>query len=141
MPKSTPLILLIDDDRDFIEMNRMMLEARGFRTQCAHDPVEAWARLSAEKPDLIITDLMMSNLDAGFAFARQIKSDERFREVPIIILTSVSSQYGFDFHPRTSEELAAMSADAFFEKPTPAKLLIKKVEDLVKRHPSEPQSM
>jgi CheY-like chemotaxis protein len=134
MPRPSPVILLIDDDLDFIEMNKLMLESKGYRIQCAHDPREAWEKMTAEKPALIVSDLMMQALDSGFAFARQIKTDERFKDVPIIILTSVNSQYGFDFHPRTPEELAAMYADAFFEKPTSARALLQKVEELVNRN-------
>jgi len=102
----------------------------------ARDPEDAWEQMAKERPAVIITDLVMETLDSGFSLSKQIKCDPRFREVPIIILTSVNSQYGFDFHPRSSEELAAMSADAFFEKPIPAKALVEKVEELLRRSPT-----
>lgn len=136
MPKSSQVILIVDDDLDFTEMNKLMLESKGYRVVCAHDPREALKAMAEEKPALVITDLMMQNLDSGFSFSRQLKEDERFKDVPVIILTSVNSQYGFDFHPQSTEELAEMHADAFFEKPIPAKTLLKKVEDLL--HPGEP---
>jgi CheY-like chemotaxis protein len=135
MPKVLPIIMLIDDDPDFIEMNQVILESKGYRVVSARDAGEALEQMAKEKPAVVITDLMMETLDSGFSFSRQIKSDPRFKDVPIIILTSVTSQYGFDFHPRSSEELAAMSADAFFEKPIPVKALLEKVEELLHRSP------
>ncbi len=128
--------MLIDDDLDFIEMNRVILESKGYRVVCAQDPKEAWEKMGQEKPSLIITDLMMQSLDSGFSFSRQIKQDPRFRDVPIIILTSVNSMYGFDFHPRSSDELSAMYADAFFEKPISPRLMLQKIEDLINRYTS-----
>ncbi len=136
MPKQLPIIMLIDDDLDFIEMNKVILESKGYRVVSAQDPQDALEKMGKEKPAVVITDLMMETLDSGFSFSRQIKSDPRFKDVPIIILTSVNSQYGFDFHPRSSEELAAMSADAFFEKPIPVKTMLEKVEELILRSPA-----
>ena len=60
-----------------------------------------------EKPDLVITDLMMTSLDSGFLFARAIKEDPRYADIPVIIATSVSSALGLDFRPRTDEERVA----------------------------------
>jgi CheY-like chemotaxis protein len=137
MPRSMPLILLIDDDPDFTAMNKLMLESKGYRILCANDPREALKKMAEEKPSLVITDLMMQNLDSGFAFSRQMKEDPQFKDIPVIILTSVNSQHGFDFHPRSPEELSAMHADAFFEKPIVSKAFLKKVEELIKRN-SEP---
>jgi len=134
MPRQSPVILLIDDDLDFIEMNRVLLESRGYRVLVSQDPQDAWEKINQEKPALIITDLMMQSLDSGFSLSRQIKQDPRFQDIPIIILTSVNSMYGFDFHPRSSEELSAMYADAFFEKPITPKLILQKIEDLIARY-------
>ncbi|MFA5863145.1 MAG: response regulator [Phycisphaerae bacterium] len=134
MQKKLPLILLIDDDPDFTAMNKLMLESNGYRILCTHDSREALKKMAEDKPSLVITDLMMQNLDSGFAFSRQMKQDPRFKDIPVIILTSVSSQHGFDFHPRSGEELSAMNADAFFEKPISSKILLKKVEELIKRN-------
>jgi len=94
-----PLIVIVDDDYDFLEINRMILERAGYRVTTASEPGEALAKMENEKPDLIITDLMMTNLDSGFSFSSTIKSDPRFAGVPIIISTSVSSALGLDFRP------------------------------------------
>jgi len=133
MPQSGPLILLVDDDEDFLDINRHILEPNGYRVVCASSPQEGWQRIEQEKPALVITDLMMTSLDAGFSLSRQIKQDPRFADVPIIIATAVTSQVGLDFRPRTPEDLAAMSVDAYFDKPIPPKLLLEKTAELLAR--------
>jgi CheY-like chemotaxis protein len=133
MADAAPLILLVDDDVDFLEINRHILEPKGYRVACASDPRQALERMVQEKPALVVTDLMMDDLDSGFSFSRQIRQDPRFADVPIIIATAVTSQVGLDFRPRTAEDLAAMSVDAYFDKPIPPKSLLEKVAELLAR--------
>lgn len=128
---NAPLILLVDDDPDFLQVYQAILEPKGYRVATACDAKEAWKQLEAEKPDLVITDLMMDNLDSGFSLASKIKGDNRFKDLPIIIATAITSQTGLSFKPKTPEELAAMSADAFFDKPVPAAQLLAKVAELL----------
>jgi CheY-like chemotaxis protein len=125
------LILLVDDDRDFLEQNRQVLAARGYRVECFSDPQPALQAMRRERPDLVVSDLMMESLDSGFSLARAIKSEPGLAGVPVILVTAVASQRGFDFNPRTREELAAMNADAFFDKPVSPLLLIAKIEELL----------
>ena len=122
-------ILLVDDDRDFLEMNRGVLEARGYRVRCASDPKAALVAAAAERPDLVVTDLMMDRLDAGFSLARGLK--ERFPGLPVILVTAVSVQRGYDFRPRGEPDLAAMHADAYFDKPVEPGALTAKVAELL----------
>jgi CheY-like chemotaxis protein len=127
-------LILVDDDRDFLEMNASILSAKGFAVKCFTEPNEALAFMAGEPRGsvrLVITDLMMKALDSGFSFARAIKSDPRFAGTAVIIVTAVGSQKGFDFHPRGAEDLAAMHADAFFDKPVVPEALIGKVEELL----------
>jgi len=122
-------ILLVDDDRDFLEMNRSVLEALGYRVRCAADPRSALAAAESERPDLVVTDLMMDRLDAGFSLARSLK--DRFAGIPVILVTAVAVQRGFDFRPRGAVDLAAMHADAYFDKPVDPAALSAKVEELL----------
>jgi len=125
------LILIVDDDYDFLAINRHILEKAGYRVATASEPSEALARMQAEKPDLVITDLMMTSVDSGFSFSRAIKDDPRFAGVPVIISTSVSSALGLDFRPRSEEEMRTMHVDAYFDKPLDAQLLLAKVAELL----------
>jgi CheY-like chemotaxis protein len=123
------LILLVDDDRDFLEQNRGVLAARGYRVEGFADPGEALRAAEAEAPDLVVSDLMMKALDSGFTLAAAIKS--RFPRVPVILVTAAASQRGFNFSPRGREDLRAMNADAFFDKPVDPAVLIAKVQELL----------
>ena len=125
------LILLVDDDGDFLEMNSGILETQGFQVDCFTDADQAWERMKDQVPDLVITDLMMKSLDSGFSLARKIKSDPRYKDVPVIIVTAVASKRGFDFNPQSQEELEVMGCEAFFDKPVAPELLIAKVKELL----------
>ena len=127
------LILIVDDDYDFLEINRFILEGAGYGVVTATNPTEAQQRIAEQTPDLVITDLMMTSVDAGFAFSAQLKSDPRTAGVPIIISTSVSSQLGLNFRPETDDDLAKMHVDAYFDKPIDAQALLAEVKELLGR--------
>ena len=131
--QSQPLILLVDDDVDCLEVNRHFLEAAGYRVACCFDPDEALVAMQKDKPDLVVTDLMMKSLDAGFGFARRIKQDPQFGGIPVIVVTAVGTQMGFDFRPKNRADLTAMNADAFLSKPVSPLSLIDKVKELLSR--------
>lgn len=127
------LILIVDDDYDFLEINRFILEGASYRVATATNPAEAQQRIAEQTPDLVITDLMMTSVDAGFALSAQLKGDPRTAGVPIIIATSVSSQLGLNFRPDTDADLAEMHVDAYFDKPIDAQALLAKVKELLER--------
>ncbi len=129
-PRPGP-ILLVDDDPDFLEMNRSILAAGGYQVVCRSDPRAALADMETLGPALVVTDLMMQSLDSGFTLAKAVKTDPRFSAIPVIIVTAVSSQKGFDFRPRSPADLAAMHADAFFDKPVAPEALVAKVKELL----------
>ncbi len=128
------LIYLVDDDPDFLDLERHSLEGAGYRVAAFRDPAAALAALDTgpELPGVVVTDLMMKALDAGFSLAAAIRADPRFRAVRLIIVSAVASQRGFDFHPRSAQDLAAMHADAFFDKPVAPRVLLDKIAELLK---------
>ena len=138
MAHHNPVILLVDDDLDFLDMTRSVLEANGYKVQCAQDSVAALEQALKQKPDLIITDLMMDSVDAGFSFARRVRDDALLGRVPMVIVTSASSRLGFDFRPRSPADLAAMKLDAYLDKPVSPDVLLAKVAELLKPDPKEP---
>lgn len=131
MTAEQALILIVDDDYDFLEINRIILESAGYRVVTAASPDEAMTRIAVEAPDLVITDLMMTSVDAGFSFSARLKSEPHTAGVPIIISTSVSSQMGLDFRPQSAADLEKMHVDAYFDKPVDAHALLAKVEELL----------
>lgn len=131
MTPTAPLILLVDDDADFAAIHRRILESQGFRVASAASAEEAGKAIAAERPDAIVSDLMMNTLDAGFAFARKLKSDSATASIPIVLVTAASARMGFNFTPRSREDLAAMGVDAWFSKPVAAAALVAKLRELL----------
>ncbi len=124
---------VIDDDPDQLEFYRLLLEPEGYVVDAFAGRDAALNAFAATPPDLIVTDLMMETLDAGFSFARTLRNDERLRAAPIILVTAVGSQRGFDFAPRNAEELQNMQVDAFLRKPIEPADLLHTIEDLLRR--------
>jgi CheY-like chemotaxis protein len=126
-----PLVVIVDDDPDILEIQRSVLEARGYVVLCFADPDAALEQMRKEKPALIIADLMMASLDSGFSFSRQVKTDRRLSDVPIVMMTSIGPRLGLDFTPQAPEDLAAMHVDAFLEKPVSPSVLLSTIDELL----------
>ena len=131
--KATGKILLVDDDPDFLDMHRAILQNHGYDVLTATSGHEGLERVRAEMPDLIILDLMMEKLDAGMALSQKIKAHPRLSSTPILMLTSISRDTGMDFTPRTVEDLRKLKVDDFHTKPIKGKTLLEKVEKLLER--------
>jgi CheY-like chemotaxis protein len=132
---TSALILLVDDDYDFLELNRIILERAGYRVVVAAEPDQALTKMASERPDLVISDLMMTSLDSGFSLARAIKEAPAFAGIPIIITTSVTSALGLDFRPRSETDMCEMHIDAYFDKPLDPTRLLNKVAELLSTGP------
>jgi CheY-like chemotaxis protein len=131
---ASPLIFLVDDDQDFLEMEKAILASGGYRTRCfseSREALQALASPDAERPALVITDLMMKSLDAGFTFARTVRTDPRFSSIPMIIVSAVASQKGLDFRPHSQGDLNSMNAEAFFDKPVAPAEFLARVKELL----------
>lgn len=123
--RSKPLLLVVEDDLDQRQILELVFEAAGFEVVTAEDGQQAWHRIEAEIPDLIVTDLMMPVVD-GLTFLGQLKSDPRFRAVPVLVLTVVSDV-------DKEYELLAAGADDYCEKSVQRKILLKRIENLLRR--------
>ena len=127
-----PKILVVDDDADIFEALNMILGGRGYQVITARDGIEGLACLKAEKPDLMILDLLMPKMD-GFAVLKELQDPRwsEFRDTPILILTSVREEAS-----RRRYELETgleLGADGYLEKPISPDMLLAKVEKLIKR--------
>ena len=131
---STPNILIIDDDPDFVEIAQSVLETRQYRVSCAYNADEGFAKLEEDIPDVIILDIMMGKGAEGFIFARKMRKDPRFAKIPILMLTSMREQTGFEFpgeriHPKF------LPVDEYMEKPFEPQVLLEKIEQqLARKH-------
>jgi DNA-binding response OmpR family regulator len=127
---STPSILLVDDDPDFVEIATAILETKQYQVRSAQDPDEGLAMLEEEIPDLLILDVMMGRGAGGFVMARKIRKDSRFDKVPILMLTSMTEQTGFDIPgQRISEKF--LPVDDYIEKGLKPHELLEKIEQLL----------
>ena len=125
-------ILVVDDDPDILEAVTMILESQGYQAVIAHDGVECLDRLSAEKPDLMILDLLMPKKD-GFAVCKELKEPKwsEYQDTPILILTSVREEAS-----RRRYELETgqgLSADDYLEKPVSPETLLTTVRKQLER--------
>ena len=80
-------ILVVDDDKNILNLEKTILEQKGFEVTMALGGPEALELLAKESFDLILLDVMMPEMD-GFSVCRKIKEDERLKEVPVIFLTA-----------------------------------------------------
>ena len=129
--KASGKILLVDDDPDFLEMHKTVLESRGYEVFTATSAQEGLGRVRAEMPDLIVLDLMMEKHDAGFSFSKTIKTDPLFRRIPILMVTSVAEATGYRFS--FEEDGYWMKTDDFLDKPVPPDVLLDTVDKLLQK--------
>jgi CheY-like chemotaxis protein len=130
-------ILIVDDDQDFIEINKMILEEKGYEIFSAHNKAEAYEQLEAVKFDLIILDLMMEHFDDGCSISYNWKTDEKYKDIPIIIASAVASETGIKFSLKSKEEQKWIKADAFLDKPVSPDDLIGTVRKLLKEEEND----
>lgn len=82
-----PLVLVVDDSITVRRVTQRLLKREGFRVSLAADGLQALERLQEEKPAVVLSDIEMPRMD-GFDLARNIRGDERLRDLPIIMITS-----------------------------------------------------
>ena len=124
-------ILVVDDDPDMRDAITIILESRGYQIVTAQDGLEALANLKAEKPDLMMLDLLMPKMD-GFAVLKELQDARwsKYREIPILILSSVREEAS---RRRYELETAlALEVDDYIEKPISPELLLERVEKLLR---------
>jgi DNA-binding response OmpR family regulator len=97
-------ILIVDDDPDITEAMKLVLENDGYTVEKASDSDAAMAQMRAAKPDMIILDVIMNTLCEGFMFSRELKKNPGYKEIPILMLTSVKEKTGIDFKSTAGDE-------------------------------------
>lgn len=82
-------IMVVDDNQVFVDVVRRMLEKRGFAVECVYSGLEAFARLEVKKPDLIVLDIMMPEMD-GLQVLARLKAASETSSIPVILVTAKS---------------------------------------------------
>lgn len=130
MENTKKLILIADDDQDYLEQTQFHVESFGFETIVAHSQKECEQILETTKPDLAIFDLMMENDDSGFILSYKLK--KKYPDVPIILATAVSSATGIVFEADSESEKSWIKADKFMEKGIRPDQLHREINKLLK---------
>ncbi|RLF43701.1 MAG: two-component system response regulator, partial [Thermoplasmata archaeon] len=81
-------IMVVDDEYEVADIVKKMLESEGFEVIIANSGEEALKKLEKERPDLILLDIMMPGMD-GWETLKKIKSNEKFRDIPVSMLTAL----------------------------------------------------
>lgn len=124
-------ILLIDDDIDLLEQNKILLESKGFEVITAESGKEGYEKFLETKPDTVIVDLIMEENDTGFVICHRIKKTEHGKKIPVFILTSATYDTGFKFDTKTEEEKEWIKCDGILNKPVVVEELIQKIENFL----------
>jgi CheY-like chemotaxis protein len=109
------IVLLVDDDEDALEQLSLVLGADGYDVRTAAGQQEAEELLLSVRPDLAIVDLMMEHMDSGLVLCHDLK--RLYPQVPVIVLTAVTSATGLALRPSTAEARSWLKADVFMDKP------------------------
>jgi len=118
-------ILLVDDDLDFIESTKTILESKPYEVIVAHEGDEGLRKAKEEKPDLILLDIIMPVKD-GFTAAEQLKKDPELSQIPTLMLTSFSARRGETSIPVSRG--FSLDVEDYIDKPIRPQDLLAKVE-------------
>ncbi len=117
-------ILVIDDDPDFVEFVRIILQAQGYDVLCAYNAEHGLELLRRERPDLVLLDILMSYSMAGLQVTRTIQQDADLSTIPLIVISSVFTDQQALEH---QESMSAISA--FLTKPVEPSELVQLIRD------------
>jgi CheY-like chemotaxis protein len=123
-------ILVVDDDIDVLESRRIVLEHNNYEVETASNIKVAREILEKMKIDLILLDVMMEKDTDGFNFAQEVKSNDKFKHIPIILATAVNQRTKFKFDIETDGDF--IPVEKFMEKPIDPDDLIVAIRGLLK---------
>jgi CheY-like chemotaxis protein len=121
--------LLVDDDQDFQTIVRLYLESFGFNVITGDSQKEGEELIQSEKFDLAVFDLMMENNDSGFILSYKTKNTPP--NTPVIIITNVTNETGFQFDVSTNEMRSWIKADVVMNKDIRREQLLNEIEKLI----------
>ncbi len=122
-------ILLVDDDADFVEAIKLILESKSYDVILAYDGKEGLKKVQIEDPNLIILDVMMPEMD-GYQVCAKLKADPKYRQIPILLLTAVGESIPTTSY--TKEMGMRIEADDYIPKPVEPMEIVERVEKLLK---------
>ena len=121
-------ILVVDDEPDFASIVQANLRKEGFEVEVAYDGVEAMEKIKKAPYDAIVLDVMMPEKD-GYEVCSELKSDEKYCDIPIIMLTAVADHVGSTRYSHADG--MSMEAEDYLPKPASAEEISESVKSLV----------
>lgn len=118
-------ILLIDDDPDFVEAVKVIVENGGYDVRVAYDGQEGVEAVAEKQPDLIVLDVMMPVMNGHEACAR-LKADNATKEIPIILLTAVADRVTTSTY--THRDMLESEAEDYMPKPVEPQELLERIQ-------------
>jgi len=124
-----PKILVVDDDPDFVESTRMMLEPNGYTVVNAANGAQGLRKLAEEKPDLVILDVIMSTVLDGLSMSQKMSENQAYKDVPILMVTSIANTDYAALFP-TDEYI---NISGFLTKPISTEQLLSQIQRLLRQ--------
>jgi CheY-like chemotaxis protein len=121
-------VLLVDDDPDFIRVTRKVLEKAGYEIMTAPNGAKALKTMRQEHPDVVLLDIMMSYILDGLDVSRQMAEDPELKDVPVIMVTSLTGVRDSGVLP-TDEYVPA---DEWLTKPVEPDTLLQRIEQALR---------
>lgn len=123
-------IMVVEDNLDETKLIKMALEPEGYEVVTTANGNEAREKISPEKPDLIVLDIMMPEMD-GFAFCSWLRSTQDFQGIPVVFLTGVGHHIYDTEYPLKG--VMEADADEYLEKPVKPEELLETIARLLKK--------
>lgn len=123
-------ILIIDDDVDLLASTRVFLESKKYQVETAVNSKISLGILKTFHPDLIILDIMMDTNLEGFNFLNELKSDDNFKEIPIIMSTGMAKSIGVNMRAAI-EDIDSLPKTKFIDKSGDWKELLEAIKELL----------
>jgi CheY-like chemotaxis protein len=120
-------VLIIDDDVEYVEAIVNLLDAKGYDATSASNGKDGVQKAKAEKPDIILLDVMMTSKSEGFDVARELHGDKTLRATPIIMITGVRKEMNLPFGFEPDGDW--LPVKAVLEKPVKPEVLLKTIQD------------
>ena len=121
-------ILVVDDEPDFASIVQANLRKEGFEVEVAYDGVEAMEKIKKAPYDAIVLDVMMPEKD-GYEVCSELKSDEKYRDIPIVMLTAVADHVGSTRYSHADG--MSMEAEDYLPKPASAEEISESIKNLI----------
>jgi DNA-binding response OmpR family regulator len=126
-------IMLVDDNRDLVTVVKVALENKGYSVQSAYNASELFARLKEYKPDLIVLDVMMPQMD-GLEVLKRLKFAEDTSAIPVILLTA-------KFQYEDILNAYQLGADVYITKPFTSSQLLAEIKRVLNGQNSRPSQL